>query len=99
MSKPTSSKMADCPPTPSSTVPEVCMDSELRFHENGTPCEWGESYRPGGSHPVQLGDILDGRYEILCKLGYGSFATVWLAADSLSVALSVLCLGEAMPMH
>ncbi|KAI7782402.1 serine/threonine-protein kinase SRPK3 [Diaporthe eres] len=79
--------MSDRPATPSSTVPEDGIDRHLRFHENGTPCEWGESYRPGGFHPVQLGDILDGRYEILSKLGYGSFATVWLAADSSSRTL------------
>lgn len=72
----------DRPPTPSPTIPEHYTDSELRFHENSTPCEWGESYRPSGLHPVQIGDVLNDRYEILCKLGYGSFSTVWLAADS-----------------
>lgn len=81
--------MSDRPHTPSSSVPEGYMDRNIRFHENGTPCEWGECYRPGGFHPVQLGDVLGGRYEILCKLGYGGFATVWLAADSLSVAISL----------
>lgn len=78
--------MSDRPRTPSSMVPEVYMESHLRFHENGAACEWGESYRPGGFHPVQIGDILNGQYEILSKLGYGSFATVWLAADSWLVA-------------
>lgn len=41
-----------------------------------------ERYTHGGYHPVSLGDKLDGgRYETIHKLGYGSFATVWLARD------------------
>ena len=39
-------------------------------------------YRPGGFHPVTLGDTLkDGRYKIHHKLGYGGFSTAWLARD------------------
>jgi hypothetical protein len=39
-------------------------------------------YRPGGFHPVALGDTLkDGRYKIHHKLGYGGFSTVWVARD------------------
>ncbi|KAF2789022.1 kinase-like protein [Melanomma pulvis-pyrius CBS 109.77] len=39
-------------------------------------------YRPGGYHPICLGDTFkDGRYKILHKLGYGGFATVWAARD------------------
>ncbi|KAL9049229.1 MAG: hypothetical protein Q9162_007324 [Coniocarpon cinnabarinum] len=39
-------------------------------------------YCPGGFHPVMIGDVFKGRYEIVYKLGYGSSATVWLARDS-----------------
>ena len=40
------------------------------------------SYRPGGLHPVHLGDQLDGsRYKVVHKLGYGASSTVWLARD------------------
>lgn len=81
--------MSDRPSTPSSGLPTGCTEGHLRFHDNGAPCEWGESYRPGGFHPVQVGDVLDGRCEILCKLGYGAFATVWLAVDRRSVAQSL----------
>ena len=41
------------------------------------------NYRPGGYHPVALGDTLkNGRYKIYHKLGYGGFSTVWVARDS-----------------
>ena len=41
-----------------------------------------EKYRIGGFHPTHIADTLkDGRYHILHKLGYGGFATVWLARD------------------
>lgn len=41
-----------------------------------------ELYRPGGFHPVHLGDTLsDGRYWIIHKLGFGGFSTVWLARE------------------
>lgn len=41
-----------------------------------------EEYRPGGFHPVHLGDRLKGdQYRILNKIGHGSFCTVWLAED------------------
>lgn len=48
-------------------------------------------YRPGGYHPVALGDTLkNGRYKIYHKLGYGGFSTVWVARDSKYVVCSSL---------
>jgi serine/threonine-protein kinase SRPK3 len=42
------------------------------------------NYKPGGYHPVELGDQLGAnRYKILSKLGYGGFSTVWLAKDEM----------------
>ncbi|KAK0739484.1 kinase-like domain-containing protein [Apiosordaria backusii] len=41
-------------------------------------------YCPGGYHPIHLHDTLQNdRYEILHKLGFGAFSTVWLARDNL----------------
>ena len=50
------------------------------WHEN---VEDLEQYGPGGYHPVRLGDkFCAGRYEVIYKLGYGSFSTVWLCKDT-----------------
>jgi serine/threonine-protein kinase SRPK3 len=39
-------------------------------------------YQVGGYHPVSVGQVVNGRpYEIVHKLGYGGFATAWLARD------------------
>lgn len=35
-------------------------------------------YYPGGFHPVHLGEIYNKKYEMLRKLGYGRYFTVWL---------------------
>ncbi|GKZ65025.1 hypothetical protein AnigIFM60653_007610 [Aspergillus niger] len=40
-----------------------------------------EHYRPGGYHPIQIGDHHHGRYQVIHKLGYGSYSTTWLARD------------------
>ncbi|KAL9623411.1 MAG: hypothetical protein Q9160_002304 [Pyrenula sp. 1 TL-2023] len=52
-----------------------------------------EDYQIGGYHPTHIGDrYLDGRYEIVHKLGYGTYSTVWLAKDMLEskhVALKI----------
>lgn len=31
--------------------------------------------------PIMIGDVIKSRYEIVGKLGYGGFSTVWLARD------------------
>ncbi|KAK8100808.1 uncharacterized protein PG998_007790 [Apiospora kogelbergensis] len=41
-----------------------------------------EHYKKGGYHPVHLGDLLDDRFEVFHKLGYGPDATVWLCLDN-----------------
>ncbi|KAM5490650.1 hypothetical protein MaudMau93_002456 [Microsporum audouinii] len=54
-------------------------------------------YKPGGYHPVKLGDVFRNNrnltYRVIGKLGHGSFATVWLAKDGPTghyVALKIL---------
>ena len=43
--------------------------------------EGEDSYKAGGYHPVQIGEIYKNRYQVVCKLGWGHFSTVWLAKD------------------
>lgn len=41
-----------------------------------------EQYRIGGYHPTIIGDAFhDGRYEIINKLGFGGYSSIWLARD------------------
>ncbi|KAL4623654.1 SRSF protein kinase 3-like [Arapaima gigas] len=35
----------------------------------------------GGYHPVKIGDALNRRYQVVSKLGWGYFSTVWLCSD------------------
>ncbi|KAK1770396.1 kinase domain-containing protein [Phialemonium atrogriseum] len=55
-------------------------------------------YVPGGYHPVDIGDIIgtsDQSYEVIHKLGYGGFSTVWLVRSCGDMhsyfALKILC--------
>ena len=74
------------PPEPCRELPRRAQD--FRFKDITLPTEWIESYRPGGFHPLDLGDTFkDGQYEMLRKLGYGSYSTVWLANDTKCVRL------------
>ena len=38
-------------------------------------------YCKGGFHPIHIDDILQDRYHIVNKLGYGSYPTIWLVED------------------
>ncbi|XP_052779952.1 LOW QUALITY PROTEIN: SRSF protein kinase 1-like [Mya arenaria] len=40
-----------------------------------------KDYCKGGYHPVKIGDLLNNRYHIVRKLGWGHFSTVWLCWD------------------
>lgn len=42
-----------------------------------------EQYRPGGHHPVVLGDFLgeDNRFQVWHKMGQGTYGLVWLCRD------------------
>ncbi|KAF8465413.1 hypothetical protein BDZ91DRAFT_820839 [Kalaharituber pfeilii] len=83
--------------TPSVNLPEG--HDQYRFVSLSDPTEWIEEYRPGGFHPVHLGDEFDnGIYEILRKLGYGGYSTVWLAHD-VKYAQSTYLAIKAHPSH
>ena len=43
--------------------------------------ETNPRYNAHAFYPAKYGEVLNGRYEIVAKLGYGVTATVWLAKD------------------
>jgi hypothetical protein len=60
-----------------------------------------EYYRPGGYHPIQIGDRFHERYRIVHKLGFGTFSTIWLARDEqVSKYLAIkVCTADAIPQE
>lgn len=64
-------------------------------HHSEFQCEIeGEAlhrYKPGGYHPIRIGDTLnDRRYTIRHKLGWDGYGTSWLAFDKRSVVRGIL---------
>jgi len=57
------------------TKREIDVDMSSEEEEEET------EYKKGGYHPVDVGDIFNGRYQVVSKLGWGHFSTVWLAKD------------------
>ncbi|KAG9505115.1 hypothetical protein J7337_002081 [Fusarium musae] len=84
--------MTDSPP-PTPTAP-----FKQRLKNCISPGEYPDAYRPGGYHPIDLGDTLnDGQYKVIRKLGDGCFSIVWLAHDLINaryVALKILVSDE-----
>jgi hypothetical protein len=54
-----------------------------------------KKYKPGGYHPIMIGDILHSRYRIVDKLGFGGYSTVWLARDTCSERYVAVKVGVA----
>jgi len=52
------------------------LDASQPIEEEKSPY-----YNPGCFYPARLGEVLDGRYQIVTKLGYGSGSSIWLARD------------------
>jgi serine/threonine-protein kinase SRPK3 len=70
----------------SSSVPSgsssSCDDASSCTDDDDEVDEGTKDYRPGGYHPVEVGDsFCGGRYHVIRKLGWGQFSTVWLARD------------------
>ncbi|XP_072928926.1 SRSF protein kinase 3 isoform X3 [Hemitrygon akajei] len=57
------------------------VNMSRQFVEEGE--EDPTEYCIGGYHPVKLGDIFNGRYQVMRKLGWGFYSTVWLCLDLL----------------
>lgn len=59
------------PPSPAKLLPLADL-----VEEEHTP-----HYKPQHFYPVRLYEILDNRYQIAAKIGWGTSSTVWLARD------------------
>ncbi|KAI1764644.1 kinase-like protein [Hypoxylon sp. FL1150] len=62
----------------------VPLSDEIIEYERGSGLlglEDVQRYNKGGNHPVHLDDILDGRFEVVHRLGNGGFGIVWLCRD------------------
>ncbi|EEP79848.1 predicted protein [Uncinocarpus reesii 1704] len=73
-------------------------DEEDDVYERAEP--W-ERYRKNNNsrvfYPIRIGEVLNQRYRVEHKLGYGGFSTVWMAHDLLKktdVALKIMCAGD-----
>ncbi|KAK2032940.1 kinase domain-containing protein [Colletotrichum zoysiae] len=56
-----------------------------------------EKYEPGGYHPIMIDDLLDGRYRIVDKLGFGGYSTIWLAQDQRLKRFVAIKVGVSSP--
>ncbi|KAH8297040.1 hypothetical protein KR044_003879 [Drosophila immigrans] len=56
---------------------------ESEMNSENEEQELKEDYCKGGYHPVNIGDLFQGRYHVIRKLGWGHFSTVWLCWDLL----------------
>ncbi|KAM9343197.1 SRSF protein kinase 3 [Pholidichthys leucotaenia] len=72
----TSPSPAITPPPPELTPPPVqLLGSDDEEQEDPS------DYCKGGYYPVKIGDLFNGRYHVVRKLGWGHFSTVWLCWD------------------
>ncbi|XP_035280612.1 LOW QUALITY PROTEIN: SRSF protein kinase 3-like [Anguilla anguilla] len=72
------------PPPPPPPAPEPTPPAEREEEILGSDDEEQEDpadYCKGGYHPVKIGDLFNGRYHVIRKLGWGHFSTVWLCWD------------------
>jgi serine/threonine protein kinase len=52
------------------------IDPSLKIEEERLPC-----YKHGEYYPMRIGEVIQGRYQVVAKLGYGTTSTVWLSRD------------------
>ncbi|XP_010863582.1 SRSF protein kinase 3 isoform X2 [Esox lucius] len=63
------------PPPDFSPPPPELLGSDDEEQEDPS------DYCKGGYYPVKIGDLFNGRYHVVRKLGWGHFSTVWLCWD------------------
>jgi serine/threonine-protein kinase SRPK3 len=63
-------------PWAQSTAVPTTLDQNVTVEEEKTPY-----YDTKRFYPARLGDVINDRYQLATKLGYGTSSTVWLARD------------------
>ncbi|XP_074427523.1 SRSF protein kinase 3 isoform X2 [Larus michahellis] len=63
------------------TPPPLPLLSEGLLGSDEGEQEDPRDYCKGGYYPVRIGDLFNGRYHVVRKLGWGHFSTVWLCWD------------------
>ncbi|XP_034374720.1 SRSF protein kinase 2 isoform X3 [Arvicanthis niloticus] len=69
------------PPPPPLPDPTPAEPEEEILGSDDEEQEDPADYCKGGYHPVKIGDLFNGRYHVIRKLGWGHFSTVWLCWD------------------
>src|SRR3569833_2601934 len=66
------------------TAPEKAKGRDNSYFKKVGHVEAKDHYRPGGFHPVHIGDKLDEdtQFHVIHKLGHGGYGTVWLCRDA-----------------
>ncbi len=73
-------------PTRMNFLRHFFSSNPARNTDHTVAAEDPDRYCAGGYHPVRLGDVYNDRYQVLRKLGFGLYSTVWLARDLRSVS-------------
>ncbi|XP_019743322.1 SRSF protein kinase 3-like isoform X2 [Hippocampus comes] len=69
-------------PAPLSPPPaELTLPPSQLLGSDDEEQEDPSDYCKGGYYPVTIGDLFNGRYHVVRKLGWGHFSTVWLCWD------------------
>nr|VWP02166.1 Chitin synthase export chaperone [Ganoderma boninense] len=64
------------PPRAPSTATFLTIDPSQPIEEETLP-----HYDPNNFYPVRMGEVFQARYQVVGKLGYGAYSTVWLCRD------------------
>uniref|UniRef100_A0A8C2Z7I1 non-specific serine/threonine protein kinase n=1 Tax=Cyclopterus lumpus TaxID=8103 RepID=A0A8C2Z7I1_CYCLU len=68
-------------PHPDKASPQEPEEPEEILGSDDEEQEDPNDYCKGGYHHVKVGDLYNGKYHVIRKLGWGHFSTVWLAWD------------------
>ena len=58
-----------------------------------------KEFKEDGYHPIHMGEILDNRYIVLKKMGWGHFSTVWLVFNIKDKRLYALKVMRSHPKY